>query len=245
MKFYVLGPLEVRDDTGASVPVGSPRQRQTLTALLLLTGQPLSRDRIIGALWGDKLPGEPWQALRTRIWEIRSLPAVTERLETLRGAYRLRVEPGELDVSDFAALAEHGRAALADGDPQGAARLLQQAADLWRDPPWADLPPTPVMQDAAARLDELRADASEALLEARLGLGQHRDVTGPLRAIVAADPLREHAWALLMLALYRAGRQADALGALSPCPGGASRRGGRGSRCRAAGSSLAPWSRPA
>ena len=211
MRFSVLGPLEVADDAGAPVILGTPGQRQTLIALLLLTGPASTQDALIAALWADTPPSGK-DPLRTKIWELRREPALRARLETRRkGSYQLRVGHGELDAADFTDRAGHGRSALADGDIHEAARLLQEAAGLWRDPPWLDWPQTPAMHRHMHRLETLRADTMEALQEARLGLGQYRDVTGPLRDIVAADPLREHAWALLIRALHLGGHVAEAL----------------------------------
>jgi DNA-binding SARP family transcriptional activator len=212
VQFNVLGPLKVLADTGAPVTVAKSTQRETLTVLLVLGGPQATRDRLAAALWGDQRRSPA--TLRSRIWELRGIPAVKDRLETADRvvAYRLRVEPDELDASRFASLAARGRSALAAGDPEAAARLLEEAAGLWRgEPPWADWPRTPLMEEAADRLGQLQAETMEAWQQARLELGRYRDVVGPLREVVAANPIREHAWVLLITALARAGHTAEAL----------------------------------
>jgi tetratricopeptide (TPR) repeat protein len=141
----------------------------------------------------------------------RAIRTLRYAVESARGGYRFQLAPGELDAARFLDLAGSGRAAVDDGDLPAAARLLQQAADLWSDPPWPDLPPTPLMRAAAAGLNRARSDAQDLLIDARLALGDHRELVGQLEQAVAADPLRERAWRQLMLALYRSGQRAEAL----------------------------------
>ena len=211
MDVRILGPLEI---IAGSCPIvlARPAPRQVLTVLLLDAGRPISRGRLIEALWGEELPGDPEAALRSRISAARrALAGSCSRLETVHGGYRFQLAPGELDASRFLDLAGSGRAALEDGDWPAAVRLLQQAADLWHDPPWPDLPPTALMRAAAARLNRARIDVQDRLVDARLALGDHRELVGQLEQTLAADPLRERAWRQLLLALYRSGQRAEAL----------------------------------
>ena len=214
MDVRILGPLEIFSSS-RRIDLARPAPRQVLTVLLLDAGRPVSRSRLIAALWGEAPPGDPDAALRSRISAARrALADSSGRLETVHGGYsgyRFQLAPGELDASRFLDLASSGRAALDDGDWPAAARLLQQANDLWHDPPWPDLPPTALMRAAAAKLNRARIDVQDRLIDARLSLGDHRELIGHLEQTVAADPLRERAWRQLMLALYRSGQRAEAL----------------------------------
>jgi DNA-binding SARP family transcriptional activator len=215
VKFRLLGPTEVVGDDLVAIEMPHLSTRESLTALLLMPGW-RTRGEIAEALWADS-PGWPDDAVRKRIQELRRAigPGRVETRQRGEGRYlsdyRLRVESGELDCDSFQALSVAGRTALDDGDPAGAARLLQQAAELWRGSACPDLPATAGMQQFAAQLEENRKDAQDALVDARLGLGQHREVVASLRAGVRADRLREHRWSQLMLALYRCGEKSAAL----------------------------------
>lgn len=209
MRFKILGPLEIEDDEERSVSVTRRLHRATLSLLLLNAGQPCSVAAMISALWGDSPPLSPDVSLRSCVYGIRKLLPDSQRLRTHPSGYLISVDPGELDLHSFRELAAEGRDALDSGNPLEAASALAQALDLWRDPPIADLP------DVRARdkLLDQRKEAQDALLDAQLALGRHRQVLAELRSIVAADPLREHAWAQLMTALYRCGARAEALAA--------------------------------
>jgi DNA-binding SARP family transcriptional activator len=216
MKFRILGPLAVETSSGRSVECAWAADRSTLIVLLLLARQRVTRRTLIDALWDGH---QDTAALRQRLTRVRAVIGAG-RLETTRAGphrsadwYRLVVHPGELDADDFRDLVGDGMAAMDSGDPEGAARALQQAENLWREPAWQDLPPTPAAQAAAARLDEQRADAREALADARLALGQHRELVAMLRVAADANPHREHTWAQLVRALYRCGRTDEALAA--------------------------------
>ena len=215
MDVRVLGPLQISSDSGSRIELIRPAARQVLTVLLLEAGRAVTRPRLIDALWGDDQPGNPDAALRARISSTRhALGSASGRLETVHsgyGAYRFRLQAGELDAGRFLALAAGGRTAMDDGDWPAAARQLQQAADLWRDPPWPDLPPPAVTLGSAAQLRSARLDVQDRLVDARLALGHHRELVGLLEHAVAIDPLRERAWRQLMLALYRSGQRAEAL----------------------------------
>jgi DNA-binding SARP family transcriptional activator/energy-coupling factor transporter ATP-binding protein EcfA2 len=165
------------------------------------------------ALWGDHPPADAETALRVRMREVRRALQAPGRLVTHRSGYQIMIQPGELDVASFRSLAAHGRAALDIGCTEDAARLLGQACRLWRDPPLADLPDTPLMGMLATALLEQRRDAEELLMDARLALGQHHEVLAGARELIAAEALREHPHVQLMLALYRCGQKAAALAA--------------------------------
>jgi DNA-binding SARP family transcriptional activator len=210
----ILGPLEILSGS-RPIDLAQPAPRQVLTVLLLDAGRRVPRGRLIEALWGDEPPGDPDAALRSRISAARrALADSSDRLETVHGGqsgYRFQLTPGELDATRFLNLADSGRAAFDEGDLPAAARLLQQAGDLWHDPPLPDLPPTALMRAEAARLDRARVDAQDRLAEARLALGDHHDLVGQLELTLAAHPLRERTWRQLMVALYRSGQRAEAL----------------------------------
>lgn len=213
MRFSVLGPLLAQADDGSPLVLGRPSQRSTLAVLLLHAARPPTRALLIDALWGDAPPADADTALRVRMSDLRRALGDCRRLVTHPSGYRLIVNPGELDSATFGRLASFGRAALDAGEPAAAARLLSQAASLWRDPPLADLPDTPHTGLIRTALLEQRRDAQEWLIDARLALGLHRGALAEIRACIAADPLAEHPHVQLMLALYRSGQKAAALAA--------------------------------
>jgi DNA-binding SARP family transcriptional activator len=215
MRFSILGPLVAETDEGARLSLSRPSQRATLAVLLLHASQPASKNLLIDALWGDEPPRDADTALRVRVRDVRRALVSHARIETHQGGYQVVIGPGELDAADFEAFIGRGRLALDGGDPQDAARLLEQGCRLWRDPPLADVPDTPVSQAAATALLEQRRDAREWLMDARLALGQHHELLSQIRAVVAADPLAEHPHVQLMLALYRCGQKVAALDAFS------------------------------
>src|SRR5580692_10114782 len=209
MRFAILGPLEISADDDSPVVVSRRMHRSTLCLLLLNAGQPCSVNSLISALWGDSPPLRPDVSLRSCVYGIRKLLPDGRRLVTHPSGYLIQVHPGELDLHSFRELVVRGRDALDGGNPLDAATMLAQALDLWRDPPVADLPES---RDKDKLLDQ-RKVAQDALMDARLALGRHRQVLSELRSLVTADPLREHAWAQLMTALYRCGARAEALAA--------------------------------
>ena len=213
MRFSVLGPLSAEADDGTPLVLARPSQRGTLAVLLLHAGQPPTRRQLIDALWGEHPPADAETALRVRMREVRRALQVPGRLVTHHSGYQIMIRPGELDAASFRGLAAHGRAALDSGCAEDAARLLEQACGLWRDPPLADLPDTPPMSMLATALLEQRGDAEELLIDARLALGQHHEALAYARELIAADALREHPHVQLMLALYRCGQKAAALAA--------------------------------
>lgn len=213
MRFSVLGPLAVEAEDGAPLALDRPSLRSTLAVLLLHAAQPLTKALLIDALWGDDPPGDAETALRVRIRDLRRALGAHDLLATQQLGYQIKIKPGELDADNFRTLVVDGHAALDSGNAEDSARLLDQACRLWRDPPLADLPDTAPMRLAGTALLEQLRDARDWLTDARLALGQHHEVLDRIRAVIAADPLREHPHVQLMLALYRCGQKAGALAA--------------------------------
>jgi DNA-binding SARP family transcriptional activator len=236
MEFRLLGPLEVVRDDGP-LPLGGPKPRALLALLLLHANETLSRERLIDELWGEKPPATATKALQVYVSQLRKMLEPEQPLETSPAGYRLRLEGPELDLRRFEMLASEGRAALAGGDPAEAARLLGDALSLWRGRPLADLQYEPFAQAEIARLEELRLTAVEERIEAELRLGRHAELTGELEALVAEHPLREHPRGQLMLALYRSGRQAEALEAYQDARRSSSRSSGSNRAASCASSS--------
>jgi DNA-binding SARP family transcriptional activator/DNA-binding beta-propeller fold protein YncE len=214
MEFRILGPLDVRSD-GRSLPLGGPKQRAVLALLLLSANRVVSRDRLIEELWPDQVGAAADHALRLQISRLRKALSVAgdgkSRLVTRSPGYLFRVEARELDLASFERLVGEGRNALERGDAELAAARLREAESLWRGRPLADLEFEPFVRIDVERLEELRLAALEDRIEADLALGRHADLAGELDALVARHPLRERLRAQLMRALYRSGRQADAL----------------------------------
>jgi DNA-binding SARP family transcriptional activator len=207
----LLGPVEVRTD-GPPLSIPGARQRALLALLLLQRGAAVSRDRLIEELWNGRATAGADKALQVAVSRLRrALGPAGGRLATTPGGYRLRVEPGELDLDRFERLAEEGRRELATGAFERAAARLRAALQEWRGPALADVAFEPFAQAAAVQLEAQRDAALEDRIEADLGLGRHGELVPELEALVARDPLRERARGQLMLALYRSGRQGDAL----------------------------------
>jgi YVTN family beta-propeller protein len=219
MDFRVLGPLEVARN-GQPLALGGSKQRVVLAMLLLHANETVSTDRLIDALWGESPPSGAIRAVRVHVSRLRKVLEV-ERAEgggpsvlvTTSGGYLLRVGDDEFDLARFERLLAEGREALADGVPDRASKLLARALAEWRGDPLADLAFEPFAQGEAARLEELRVVALESQIDAELQLGRHAVVEPEIERLIAEHPLRERLRALQMLALYRAGRQADALAA--------------------------------
>jgi DNA-binding SARP family transcriptional activator len=209
LEFGILGPLEARAG-GEPVPLGGARQRAVLAVLLTHAGELVSADRLIDELWGDNPPGTAANVLQGYVSHLRKALG-REAIATRDPGYVVELEHGQLDLHRFEAVVEEGRRALAGGDPERAAALLREGLALWRGPALADFAYEPFAQAEIARLEELRLVAVERRIEADLALGRHAEVAGELEALIAKHPLRERLRAQLMLALYRAGRQAEAL----------------------------------
>jgi YVTN family beta-propeller protein len=211
--FRILGPLELSVD-GRVLPLGSPKQRALLALLLLHANETVSRDRLIEELWGDAAPATVESAFHVYLSRLRRLlDSAGDGGALVRHAhgYSLRIEPDQLDAQRFARLASEGSEALASGEAELAADRFRQALALWRGPPLADLESESFAVAANARLDEERVLVLEQRLEADLALGQHRELVAELETLVTEYPYRERLRGQLMLALYRAGRQAEAL----------------------------------
>ncbi len=212
MEFRILGPLDVRADNSEQVAVSRPRQRAALCVLLLWANHPLTAETLSNALWGDDPPGDPRGALKSCAYSLRKVLGPDNRLRTHSVGYVFQLRRDDLlDLRLFRDLTLRGRRALSLNDHAAAAHLLRQALDQWSEPYLVDFPTTVAVNAEAAALLEQRNIAQEALVEARLALGQHDDLIPELRALAAADPMRERRWAQLMTGLYRSGRQAEAL----------------------------------
>jgi len=207
MQFRILGPLEVVDGDSV-VPLAGVKQRALLALLLLNANEVVSSDRLVEALWGEHLPVSGAKALQVRVSQLRKALGVAGSVVVTRApGYRLQIEGEQFDLARFERLV----AEADDAAPTAAAGKLREALTLWRGPPLADLAYEPFAQPAIARLEELRLVAIEKRIDADLALGRHLDLVGELEQLAAAHPLRERVRAQLMLALYRCGRQADAL----------------------------------
>jgi predicted ATPase/DNA-binding SARP family transcriptional activator len=209
MEIRVLGPLEIVDD-GRVVALGSGRQTRLLHCLLLHRNEVVSRDRLIDALWGERPPASAPNALQVQVHALRKALG-QDRIATEGAGYRLRADPDEVDVERFERLVARGRCQQADGESEKAAETLREALALWRGPALADVVYEPFAQSESARLEELRTVALEERIDADLALARHHDLVPELEALVPAHPARERLHAHLMLALYRSGRQAEAL----------------------------------
>jgi DNA-binding SARP family transcriptional activator/pimeloyl-ACP methyl ester carboxylesterase len=213
VEFGVLGPLEVTAD-GRSLELAGARTRAVLALLLVHANQVVSSDRLVEELWPGQPSAKATDSLQVRLSELRKAlrsAGEADRLVTQPPGYLLRVAPGELDALRFEQLAAEGEAALAAGDAATAAHHLDRALALWRGPALAGFDTVPSARAEAARLEEQRLAAVETRAEALLACGKHRDLVAELEKLTSAHPLREQFWSQRMLALYRAGRQADAL----------------------------------
>ena len=204
--FGLLGSLLATRE-GVPVTVGGLRQRIVLALLLLHANEVVPRERLIDGLWGETPPETAANALQVAVHALRKLFG-HDRVERHGGGYRLRLEEGELDVHRFEQLVERARAA---GDSRAEARLLREALALWRGPALADLRDAPFAEREASRLEELRLTTLERRIAADLDCGEDLGLTGELESLIADEPYRERLHGQLMLALYRAGRQAEAL----------------------------------
>jgi len=213
MRFGILGPIFVHDDH-APRELPAAKQRILLAALLLQAGRSVSPEVLADAIWDGEPPASALVTVRNYVLRLRrALGPAGARIVTGQGGYLIRVEAHEFDVLQFAALRRQGTAALRQGAVEQAARLLGEAVDLWRGPALADVPSDLLHGGEASRLAELRLDTTELKLEAELRLGAYTSAIAELRGLTASNPGREALWAQLMSALYRSGRQAEALAA--------------------------------
>jgi DNA-binding SARP family transcriptional activator len=209
VEFRILGPLEVWRE-GRLVHIGGAKERALLTFLLLHAGEPVSVDRLLEELWGGSPPATARKSVQVRVAGLRRLLR-DDVLLTRGDGYLLRLEANQIDLSRFEQLVSDGRDALAAGDPSVALVAFDEALALWRGPALADFAYESFAQRAIARLDELRIQTHELRVEAQLELGLHASVVADLEDLVAEHPFRERLHGQLMLALYREGRQVEAL----------------------------------
>ncbi len=219
LEFLVLGSLEVREG-GRTVPLGRGNERALLALLLLNANEPVSTERLVDELWGERPPPTAAKIVQNYVSRLRraltsAAPEEEGRLLTREAGYELRVARDELDETRFEDLVTAGRAALGAGDVERAAADLSRALALWRGRPLAEFSNHEFAQAAISRLQERRLVALEERIEADLLRGRHADVVAEVEALVAEHPFRERFQAQLMLALYRSGRQSDALAAYS------------------------------
>jgi DNA-binding SARP family transcriptional activator len=208
VQFRILGPLEVLDDEGRPLDLGGPRRRALLLALLIRAGKVVSQDRLIDELWGEQPPRTAVTSLQNSISLLRKALGA-DVLRTRPPGYVLDLKPEQLDASVFERLSREARSLT--GEER--ALKLNAALALFRGPPLADVAAEPFAEHEARRLEELQLGALEERIEVDLELGRHGQVVAELEALVGRHPLRERLRAQLMTALYRSGRQAEALAA--------------------------------
>ncbi|WP_432047950.1 BTAD domain-containing putative transcriptional regulator [Streptomyces asiaticus] len=226
MEFRILGPLEVLS-ADQHVVLGGFKQRAVLALLLLRANRVVATSEMLNALWpGEDLPATARKIVQNAVWGLRAMladplggggPADGDRpaLLTQAPGYVLHVAPERLDVNRFERQVAEGRSRLAAGDAEKAANLLHEALDEWRGPALADLAEQGVEWPELTALHQQRLDVMEDRFEAELACGRHQAILGELVSLAAAEPLRERLCGQLMLALYRSGRQAEALGVFS------------------------------
>jgi DNA-binding SARP family transcriptional activator/class 3 adenylate cyclase len=220
VQFRILGPLEVLADDGRPLVLGGAKQRALLAVLLVHAGQVVSADRLIDELWGENPPETARSVLQVYVANLRKIlePARRTRaastlLVTQPPGYLLDLGRHAFDLAHFEQLLNNGRDGLAAGDPRVAAGALREALALWRGPVLGDVAAEVGAQGALARLEEQRLTTLEQRIEADLALGRHSELVGELEALVTTYKLRERLRGQLMVALYRCGRQAEALDA--------------------------------
>ena len=209
MEVRLFGELEALDG-GVPVPVRGAKQRALLALLALQRGQPVSAGRLIDLLWGDGQAANPANALQAQIGQLRRTLGPAAILTTEAG-YALAAGPDEVNVVRFEQLVAKGRRLAADGEMAPAATALGEALRLRRGEPLAEFTYASFFDAERAHLDELTLVAIESRAGADLGLGRHGELAGELEPLCREHPLRERLWELLILALYRSGRQAEAL----------------------------------
>jgi serine/threonine protein kinase/WD40 repeat protein len=209
MRFSLLGSLEASREDGP-VPLGGPKQRIVLAHLVLAANRVVSAEHLIDALWGEELPEDPKSTLQVYVSRLRSALG-PDAVEAQAPGYLLRADRDEVDALRFEDLL--GAARGNGSDPRVTEEILAEALELWRGPALADLSGEPSLTGEIARLEELRLQALEEKIDARLELGRHGQVIAELEGLTQAHPLRERLWRALMLALYRSDRQAEALAA--------------------------------
>jgi predicted ATPase len=211
MRVGLLGELEVHDDDGREIAISGAKLRALLAVLALHAGRGVPTDQLVEALWGDDPPPAVRNGLQGLTSKLRRALGSPEAVTMRGGAYALEVAPDAVDLHRYERLVTEARATAAGGDATDALRLLSEAEQLWRGEPLADFTYDDFAALTIGRLSELRLSAMEERLDLELRAGRHLAVVPELEVLVRSHPLREGPRALLMLALYRAGRQADAL----------------------------------
>jgi DNA-binding SARP family transcriptional activator len=206
----MLGSIEVEGPAG-EIRLGGAKQRALLALLLLHANEVVSAGRLIDVLWSDAPPADAAKALQIHVSRLRRVLGSDDVLRTRPGGYLLAVDEATFDRARFERLAAEGHSSLARGDAAAARERLGEALSLWRGAPLAEFATEEFAQPEIGRLEELRLAALEDRIEADLALGSHARLVAELEALVARHPLRERLRGQLMLALYRCGRQADAL----------------------------------
>jgi len=210
MQFSILGPLDVRVD-GCAVALGGVMPRGLLVVLLLHANEAVSAERLALALWGEEAPAGAVKTVQVHVSRLRRALGDPDLVVTTPAGYWLRVRPGELDAEHFDRRVADGRRALADSHAEQAGSMLREALGLWRGPPLADIASLPFAPVEIARLEEQHLAALELRVEADLAAGRHAELVGELQRLTSQHPWSERLHGQLMLALYRSGRQADAL----------------------------------
>jgi predicted ATPase/DNA-binding SARP family transcriptional activator len=212
----ILGPVEALKD-GRTMPLARAKTRALLALLALEEGREVSRDRLIDALWGERELRDANNSLQAQVSQLRrafEAAGARDVVLTRPTGYALAVDPACIDLVQFERLRRAGRDALSAGDAESASRFLAEALSLWHGEPLGGLADEPFVAPTASRVSELRLTASEDRIEADLALGRHVEVLPELSSLVSEEPYRERLWRQLAVALYRSGRQADALDAL-------------------------------
>jgi DNA-binding SARP family transcriptional activator len=209
LEFRVLGPFVVHAGRHA-VELGGLKPRMLLALLLLRPNERISISQLVDSLWGEKPPASARNALQVYVSRIRKAISA-ERVVATGGGYRLHVAPGELDLAQFRGLVDRGRRARLAGNLEVASATLREALELWRGPALEDLRANDALEAEALRIEDERLSAFEERVDADLDLGRHRELVPELEALAEEAPLRERLIGQSMLALYRSGRQADAL----------------------------------
>jgi WD40 repeat protein/DNA-binding SARP family transcriptional activator/class 3 adenylate cyclase len=210
LQFRVLGPLEVDAGSGP-VPLGGPKQRAVLAHLLIRANELVPADTLVDEVWGEAPPEKARNIIQTYVSHLRKALG-HDRIQSHPPGYRLRLDPSELDSERFDALLRAAKKALPT-DPNIAVGTLDDALALWRGPALADLADQPSLVAEAARLEDLRLEAQQDRIEGLLATGAQIRAIGELETVLTRHPWRESLWGLLMVALYREGRQAESLGA--------------------------------
>jgi DNA-binding SARP family transcriptional activator len=207
MEFRVLGPLEVVDASGRTLTFAGVKERTILAALLVARGDVVSTDRLVDILWSEQPPANPANALQARISALRRALGSPDVIVTRSPGYRLAIEAADVDAIRFETLVDQARAAAGES----AIDLYDRALALLRGAPYVEFAYEDFAQAETVRLQELSLSAREERIQALLDAGRHGEVLGELEVLVSDHPLRERGWGQLMVALYRSGRQADAL----------------------------------